>query len=91
MLVSRYLINVLRAGVDPKSELLCLKQFRIVLIRLSTNDYGIIASIDLVRVPTGLFRRELSEAAERIFTASSQLEVEEAEYSIAASPGKVIG
>ena len=38
---------------------------------------------------SGLFRRELSEAAERIFVASSQPYVEAAEYGLAASPGKV--
>jgi hypothetical protein len=39
---------------------------------------------------SGLFRRELSEAVERIFVTSSQSEFEAAEYSLAASPGKVI-
>jgi len=39
---------------------------------------------------SGLFRQELSEAAERIFAPSSQPQVEAAEYRLAATPGKVI-
>ncbi|HET6892848.1 MAG TPA: MraY family glycosyltransferase [Pyrinomonadaceae bacterium] len=38
---------------------------------------------------SGLFRRELSEAAERIFIASSRPEFEAAEYTLAASPGRL--
>ena len=38
---------------------------------------------------SGLFRRELSEAVERILTASSQPAFEASEYSLAASPGKI--